>query len=325
MLFIQRKIFWADMKMVHTDNNIGNNVDNNIENRKISVAISTYDDPINFVRQCLNSLLSQDQIFDIIVIDSSKKDDIKKLCQSFNGNKNNKINYIYTPPRGLSDARNKGISASKKNIVAFTDSDCVTDKNWAKHICVSFDGGVENVAIVGGKVIPSWISKPNKILSDSAISQGFYSLFDMGEELKEVDQIYGGNFAINKSLTIGSFHTKLGRKKDNDSLLSGEETMLCRQAKKNNLKIMYNPYAVVWHQIPEERSNFKWMWKRIYYGGISRSVVGGMPTPKEVNISYNIYDSIFLVIFIIPYLCGLINGFINSPKKDKNKIRQDKK
>jgi glycosyltransferase involved in cell wall biosynthesis len=312
------------MKMDKTiDDNIGNKVDNKVDNSKISVAISTYDDPINFVRQCLNSLLTQDQIFDIIVIDSSKKDDIKKLCQSFNGNKNNKINYIYTPPRGLSDARNKGINVAKKNIVAFTDSDCITDKHWARYICVSFDssvnGGVENVAIVGGKVIPSWISKPNKILSDSAISQGFYSLFDMGEELKEVDQIYGGNFAINKSLTIGNFHTELGRKKDNDSLLSGEETMLCRQVKKNKLKIMYNPCAVVWHQIPEERSNFKWMWKRMYYGGISRSAVGGMPTPKEVNISYNIYDSIFLVIFIIPYLCGLINGFING--RSGTKIR----
>ncbi len=310
-----------DMKTGNNSNNdmkTGNNSNNdmktgnNSNNDNISVIISTYDDPINFVEQCLNSLICQEQIFDIVVVDSSKKDEIKKLCQSFVGNdrnKNSKINYVYTIPKGLSDARNKGMCIAKKNIVAFTDSDCIIDKNWAVSICASFEnssnGGVENVGIVGGKVIPSWISEPNRILSGSAISQGFYSLFDMGEEIKEVDQIYGGNFAINKSLIKENlFSTELGRKKDEDNLLSGEETMLCRQAKKNNLKIVYNPYAIVWHQIPENRSNFRWMWKRIYYGGVSRSVVGGMPTPKEVNISYNFYDVIFLMIFIVPYICG---------------------
>jgi glycosyltransferase involved in cell wall biosynthesis len=318
MLFIKREMFWD--RIIMKMDNLGDNANfGKAIDGKISVIISTYDDQIDFVIQCLNSLLYQEQIYDIVIIDSSKKDDIKKFCQSFSGKNENKVNYIYTPPKGLSDARNKGMKAAKKNIVAFTDSDCVTDENWARQICISFDsstnGGLENVAVVGGKILPNWISKPNKILSDSAISQGFYSLFDMGEELKEIDQIYGGNFAINKRLIMGSFSTELGRKKDDANLLSGEETMLCRQVKEdNNLKIIYNPYAVVWHQIPEERSNFRWMWKRIYYGGFSRSVVGGVPTPKEVNIPYNIYDSIFLTIFIIPYICGLINGLIYRPK-----------
>lgn len=273
---------------------------------EISVVISTYDDPIDFVEQCLNSLLFQEKVSEIIVVDSSKKDHINKFCQSINGI-SNKIKYIYTPPKGLSDARNRGMNIAKKNIVAFTDSDCIADKNWADNIWISFNSA-ENVAIVGGKVLPRWISIPNKILYKSAIAQGFYSLFDMGEELRKVDQIYGANFAINKNLIAGNlFSIELGRSKDNikENLLSGEETVLCRRVKKNNLNIIYNPLAVMWHQIPKERSNFKWMWKRIYYGGISRATVGGKLTPNEVNIPYNLYDSIFLIIFIIPYLYGL--------------------
>lgn len=281
--------------------------------QQISVVISTYDDPINFLGQCINSLLYQKEIYEIIVVDSSKSEEIKKFCHSLNNNnENNKINYIFTPPKGLSDARNKGINIAKKNIVAFTDSDCIVDKNWAENICVSFDA-IDNVAIVGGKIIPRWISMPNKILYKSAIGQGFYSLFDMGDKLKDVDQIYGGNFAIDKNLIVGSlFLTELGRSKENgkENLLCGEETMLCKHVKKDNLKIIYNPNTVVWHQIPTERSNFKWMWKRMYYGGISRAVVGGGPTPNEVDISYNIYDSIFLIIFIVPYLCGLFSGLL---------------
>lgn len=271
----------------------------------ISVVISTYDDPINFVDQCLKSLLHQEKICEIIVVDSSKKDDIKKFCNSVG---NRKISYIYTPPKGLSDARNKGITISKKNIVAFTDADCIVDENWAKNIFLSFEKDNNNIAIVGGKVLPKWISKPNNILYNSAIAQGFYSSFDMGEELREVHQIFGGNFAINKNLVTDQFFSpELGRGKGN--LLGGEETQLCREVENKKLKIIYNPLAIVLHQIPEERSKLKWMWKRMYYGGINRVTVGGMPTPKTVNfVSYNLYDIIFLMIFITPYIYGMLKA-----------------
>lgn len=277
----------------------------------ISVIICTYDDPIGILVQCLNSLLPQEKIYEIIIIDSSKNDDIKKSCQGTN----NKIRYIYTLPKGLSDARNKGIEVCKKNIIAFTDSDCIVDKNWAENIYKSFDVG--HVAVVGGKVLPKWLSQPNKIFLNSAIAQGFYSLFDMGNKLKDVDQIFGGNFAINKNLAMNQFFSlELGRRKNN--LLCGEEIEFCRQIKMNKLKITYNPSIVVWHQIPEERIRFEWMWKRIYYGGVTRAILGGKPTPKVVNyVKYNIYDVLFLVVFIIPYLYGIFNGLYNAKTRHR--------
>lgn len=294
-----------DTNEIGTDNINGTNDINGTNNVDgISVVISTYDDPINFVDQCLKSLLPQEKICEIIIVDSSKKDDIKKFCHFL---ENRKINYIYTPPKGLSDARNKGMSIAKEHIVAFTDVDCIIDKNWAENIYNSFEVG-DNIAVVGGKVLPKWISMPNRILYNSAIAQGFYSSFDMGEELKDVNQIFGGNFAIDRHLVTDQlFSPELGRGKGN--LLGGEETKLCKQIKNKGLKIIYNPSTIVWHQIPEERSKFEWMWKRMYYGGINRVVVGGMPTPKTVNfISYNFYDVIFLMIFIIPYVCGLLKA-----------------
>lgn len=281
---------------------------NDNKNGTISVILSTYDDPTNFVDQCINSLLPQKEIYEIIVVDSSKKDDIKKFCQSINSdtsaNNDIDIRYIYTPPRGLSDARNKGIDSSRKDIVAFTDVDSIVDKNWAKNVYNSITG---DIAVVGGKVLPKWISTPNKILYKSAIAQGFYSSFDMGEEQKEVDQIFGGNFAINKRLTNQLFSTKFGRKSKN--LLGGEELEFCRRVKANNLKVIYNPEMIVLHQIPIERTKFRWMWKRMYYGGIMRATLGGKPTPKTVNFtSYNFYDIIFLSIFMIPYSYGLLRA-----------------
>lgn len=270
-------------------------------NEKISVVISTYDDPVNFVEQCLNSLLFQENIHEIIIMDSSKEDKIKKLCLSINGFKE-KVKYHFTPPRGLSDARNKGMDICEKNIVAFTDSDCIVDKDWAKNICKAFNN---NIGVVGGKVFPKWVSKPNKILFNSAIAQGFYSSFDAGDKIIEVDQIFGGNFAVNKTLVKQYFSSDLGRKSKN--LLGGEELEFCRRVKNNNLKIIYDPSIIVLHQIPEERIKFKWMWRRMYYGGAMRSLLGGKPTPKTVNfVSYNLYDLMFLTMFIAPYLYGLL-------------------
>jgi glycosyltransferase involved in cell wall biosynthesis len=290
-----------DLDNMNVDKVNFNNTSNDLKNLKISVIVCTYDDPIDFLCQCMNSLLPQERICEIVIVDSSKKDDIKKLCDSLN---NIKIKYIYTVPKGLSDARNKGVRSSIKDIVAFTDADCIVDDNWAENIGNSFS---KDTAIVGGKILPKWLSKPNKILLNSAIAQGFYSSFDMGDKMEEVDQIFGGNFAINKNLTGQLFETELGRKKEN--LLSGEETELCQRIKSKGLKIIYNPLVLVWHQIPKERTKFKWMLKRIYYGGISRALVGGMPNPKVVKyLNYNIYDMIFLTIFSIPYLYGIFKG-----------------
>lgn len=269
----------------------------------ISVVICTYDDPIDFFSSSLNSLLQQEKIEEIIIVDSSKSGDIKSFCN----NKNEKIRYTYMAPKGLSEARNEGIRVSKKNIVAFTDPDCIVDENWAENISTSFAG---QVAIVGGKVVPKWLSKSNKIFLNSAIAQGFYSLFDMGDELKEVNQVFGGNFAINKSLTANqSFLSRLGRRKGN--LLCGEEADFCKQVKIKNLKIIYNPSIIVWHQIPAERINFRWMRKRMYYTGITRAMLGGRPTPKTVKyINFTFYDILFLGVFLIYYIAGYVRGKI---------------
>lgn len=261
----------------------------------ISVVICTYDEPMELFESCINSLSVQETIKELIVIDSSKNSFIKDFCIKKGGN----IRYYYTLPRGVSEAKNEGVLHSYCDIVAFTDSDCMVEKDWAKNLYTSFS---ENVAIVGGKILPKWLVEPNKIFLNSAIVQGFYSLFDMGDQLKEVEIIFGGGFAVNKTLIKGHVFRNSLRTKEN--LICGEETDLCKRVKENKLKVIYNPSVIIWHQIPRERISFRWMWKRVYSSGITRAMLGGKPTPKVVNVPYNFYDVLFLSIFIVPYLYG---------------------
>lgn len=265
----------------------------------IGVVINTYDDHIELFERCINSLLVQDTIKEIIVVDSSKNSFIKDVCAKKGG----KMRYYYTLPKGVSEAKNEGVLLSNYDIVAFTDTDCIVDKNWAENLYKSFS---DNVAIVGGRILPKWLAKPNKIFLNSAIAQGFFSFFDMGDHLKEVEIIFGGGFAINKSLIKGQIFLPNLRTKRN--LICGEETSLCKKVRNDKLKVIYNPSVIVWHQIPKERTSYRWMWRRMYDGGISRMIEGGRPTPRNVDAPYNMYDAIFLLIFIIPYIYGLFEG-----------------
>jgi glycosyltransferase involved in cell wall biosynthesis len=136
--------------------------DNPIKVNGMTTVVCTYNDPINFVKECLNSLLSQEEVKEIVVVDSSDNDSIKNFCFKLN---ENKIKYVYTPPKGLSDARNKGIEVIKNNIIAFTDSDCIADNYWAKNICKAFEYD-DSVTIVGGSD-DCWGQNPPKMAVQS--------------------------------------------------------------------------------------------------------------------------------------------------------------
>ena len=270
-----------------------------VDSAKISVVVRSYNEPPELFKECVDSILRQEAVtFELIVVDSSTNSEIKDICQN-----HETIGYHYIPSTGLSDGRNKGIEVSKYDYVAFTDPDCVVEQLWLKNLCETLN---LKAAIVGGKVIPRWLSKPPSVIRNSKLAWATLSLIDIGDSVVEVAKIVGANFAIDKKVLaqVGYFSENLGRRKG--TLLGGEETDLCRRAREQGLKVVYTPFAVVEHQIPPSRLTFGWMFKRMYYGGVARALRGGMPEP--VAAKRNSYDYIFLAAFIVPYLAGLARG-----------------
>ena len=266
---------------------------------EISVVIRTFNEPESILRECIESVVKQEEVSaDIVVIDSSNGDYIKNMCEDYE-----QIRYFYISSTGLSDGRNKGIEVSNHRYVAFTDPDCVTGQFWLKELYQAFKTGA---SITGGKVLPRWLSKPPVLLKKSQLARSNLSLLDLGGRIIEVGKIFGANFAIDKAIVhkTGNFSRNLGRV--GGTLLSGEETDFCKRARLHGFKVVYTPYAVVEHQIPSSRLTFKWSFKRMYYGGLSRAVRGGNPEP--ISTKYNTYDYIFLAIFFLPYLVGMLRG-----------------
>ncbi len=126
---------------------------------KISVVVCTYNGAKK-IEKCLKALQKQTlktgEYEVIVVIDGSKDDTANILIKySFIKVIINKTNL------GLSHSRNVGVAAAKAQILAFTDDDCVPDKNWLRNLLKVYSNSVTIGA--GGNIIPyktnTWLLK----------------------------------------------------------------------------------------------------------------------------------------------------------------------
>jgi len=89
---------------------------------KISVIIPTFNRS-SFLTKTINAILEQTvSVDEIIVVDDGSTDDTREICSNFD------IRYIYQDNKGVSSARNHGISLSLNDWIAFCDSDDIWHK-----------------------------------------------------------------------------------------------------------------------------------------------------------------------------------------------------
>ncbi len=100
------------------------------------------------IRECLNSLVELDyppERREILVVDNGSTDRTAEIIKSF------PVRYLREERRWASAARNKGIEASRGEILAFTDADCVVTTGWLLELVKAFDE--EGVGGVAGEVV----------------------------------------------------------------------------------------------------------------------------------------------------------------------------
>ncbi|MDD5531065.1 MAG: glycosyltransferase family A protein [bacterium] len=105
----------------------------------ISVVVAAYNSK-DLLKDSLQSLINQDfdkKNYEIIVVDDGSKDGTSVFLKNFVKDKTN-IHYVRQRNKGVAGARNTGIKLAKGKIIAFTDQDCLADKNWLKEIEKSF-------------------------------------------------------------------------------------------------------------------------------------------------------------------------------------------
>lgn len=105
----------------------------------ISVIVPTYN-RANQLNTCLSSLFEQDYAdeYEVVVVDDGSNDETRKLLQKFSRKYPNLKVIRNQENKGSYYSRNLGVSFSKGNVVAFTDSDCIVPKDWLSKIHRAF-------------------------------------------------------------------------------------------------------------------------------------------------------------------------------------------
>lgn len=99
----------------------------------ISVIVPIYNSK-QYLNECIESILNQTyKDFELILVNDGSTDESKLICNEYL-KKNNNIKVLNQENRGVSSARNKGISIATGNFLCFVDSDDKIDKSYLENL-----------------------------------------------------------------------------------------------------------------------------------------------------------------------------------------------
>src|SRR5262249_6694583 len=104
-----------------------------------------------YLRACLDALVAQgypSNEYEVLLVDNGSTDRSVENARLYD-----RVTLLTEPAPGSYAARNRGIKASRGDIVAFTDSDCAPHPSWLSEIAAAMsDPGVE---LLCGRRLPA--------------------------------------------------------------------------------------------------------------------------------------------------------------------------
>lgn len=246
----------------------------------VSVVVSTYsEDKLECVLDCLKSLHEQSVLpREVILVLDSEPD----LVEFYRSKVPRDVKVMMSGGFGLSNARNAGAKCAQGDIVAFIDDDARADEHWLRNLVRSYDH--PEVLGVGGYACPVWEGSVPIWFPEELNWIVGCSYKGLPEHKATIRNPIGCNMSFRRSVfdTVGYFRTDIGR--FGRMLLAGEEPELSMRilAKFSGSRIIYEPRAVVYHQVPRSRRKLSYFVRRSFYQGISIALF--MPRKSTVRV-----------------------------------------
>ncbi len=195
--------------------------------------------------------------WEVVVVDNNSTDGTREVVEDFCRRYPGRFRYIFEPRSGKSYALNTGVREANGNVLAFMDDDVRVDASWLTNLTAPLAG--TEWAGVGGRTLLAKPFTPPKWMP----GQGQESLlgilgavFDLGPAQGELNQApYGANMAFRRVMfeKYGLFRTDLGPSPDPDVPRPCEDTEFGRRLMAAGERLYYEPSAVVYHPILENR------------------------------------------------------------------------
>jgi glycosyltransferase involved in cell wall biosynthesis len=206
----------------------------------ISVVIPTHERPVA-LHACLAALAAQtleSERFEVVVVDDGGSVELGDIVDRHRGSL--RISLSRRPHTGPAAARNAGAELAQGKVLAFTDDDCIPDRNWLAAIATA----VERCpgCIVGGRTENALVSNRSSEASQSVIG---YMYAEGLRRTGELPFVTSNNLALTHEVfdALGGFDASFPEAAAEDRDLSAR----CRAA---GGSLVYEPAALVRHAHP---------------------------------------------------------------------------
>jgi glycosyltransferase involved in cell wall biosynthesis len=240
---------------------------------ELSIIISTYNNATSLMRT-LASVVKQNadkNIWECVVVNNNSTDDTAERVVAFAKEHSDvTIRLVDEPQQGLSHARNRGITESKGQFLAFIDDDETINEGF---VSAYIDLFRNHGAFVGSGVLkvcydsarPKWMSHYTEKMIANPL--------DLGNEIITITRSVmptGGNMAFNREVfnLYGNFDTSLGRR--GNELFGGEENDMFERIRDLGERIIYTPHAIAYHHIADKKLTAEYFDKLSYGVGVSK-------------------------------------------------------
>ncbi len=132
---------------------------------RISIVIPVYNSE-HYLSECLDSVVSQSYSdIKILLVDDGSTDSSGKICDSY-ASSDSRIKVIHTENRGVSMARNTGISESDCDYLSFIDSDDYVTPDYIEYMLKLITKDQADIAVCQ-RMKSTRKHKENKLLTDN--------------------------------------------------------------------------------------------------------------------------------------------------------------
>ena len=207
------------------------------------------------IERCLEAVFSQSlKPHEVIVVDGHSTDRTVERAREF------PVKILYEDYHTRAGACQIGVEGVEGDFVAFTDADCVPEKNWLEDVVKEFDEGIVGVGCGIKNIGEGLWEKSINLISGTFLGSANSVQGRFFKDKRYVNSISGCNSMYHKEdiLKVGGFDVGLS---------TAEDTELNRKMLRIG-KLLYTPDAVILHNHKRGLKDFA---KRMYQYGYGRA------------------------------------------------------